>query len=411
MKKPLDANTLMEMITNIRKRFPKMGARDMRYHIHTEYNIWVPCDTLLTWFRIHEPALIHERQAKHFKRKRFYAAGVNHIWAIDQHNKWKRFRVWFHLGVEPYSGKLLWLKVWWTNSNPHLISIPLLSQSDPGPENYGVANSHTGICHYYDLSLVGTSQHKWKRKHQNVKPEIEWAMLRHRWTPGFEDKLDHTLNHNIYNPDDELKVLVFHWVAIPYFQKELDVYREIRNNSNRRHDRHKVLSKGIPDLIFNKPHKYNASLDFKHVVNAEVQLLHQLWNQIGSPTITTVTLWNVFAQLVDLFHGVAPDPHLTVTLQTAPRSGDNGGTRDAIALQADLSPANIHHGTPNGMPFILEDMVGDSSHYRSTIRDEVESGEAVTDEFEEEEEECIFVSFTDEEGAEDKGIIRLVIDK
>jgi hypothetical protein len=85
------------------------------------------------------------------------------------------------------------------------LALPLLTQSDPGSENYGVANAQTALRHRLDPTLEGTSQHKWKRKHQNVKPEIEWRKLRRRWSPGFEDKLDYGVNHDLYNPEDELE--------------------------------------------------------------------------------------------------------------------------------------------------------------------------------------------------------------
>jgi hypothetical protein len=75
-----------------------------------------------TYFQKYEPELIQARKANRLKRKRFWAAGVNDIWAVDQHDKWKyKFGLAFHLGTEPVTGCLLWLKVWWTNSNPRLI--------------------------------------------------------------------------------------------------------------------------------------------------------------------------------------------------------------------------------------------------------------------------------------------------
>jgi hypothetical protein len=36
----------------------------------------------------------------------------------DQHDKSKRFVLWLHLGLDPYGGRLAWLKIWWTNRNP-----------------------------------------------------------------------------------------------------------------------------------------------------------------------------------------------------------------------------------------------------------------------------------------------------
>jgi hypothetical protein len=75
-----------------------------------------------SYFSIYEKELVKERKAKRLKRKRFWAAGVNDLWCVDQHDKWKKkFGLGLHSGVEPFSGRLLWLKVWWTNNNPRLI--------------------------------------------------------------------------------------------------------------------------------------------------------------------------------------------------------------------------------------------------------------------------------------------------
>ena len=40
---------------------------------------------------------------------------------MDQHDKWKKFGLYLYVGLDPFPGKLLWLKVWWTVHNPHLI--------------------------------------------------------------------------------------------------------------------------------------------------------------------------------------------------------------------------------------------------------------------------------------------------
>ena len=90
----------------------------------------------------------------------------------------------------------------------HLTAIPLVAQSDPGSENYGVANAHTTLRHMFDPSLQGSRQHRWMRKHQNVKPEIAWSQLRRRFTPGFEDLLDQGLHAGWYDPNDPLDMYV-----------------------------------------------------------------------------------------------------------------------------------------------------------------------------------------------------------
>ena len=175
-----------------------------------------------------EPEAVNARRHRRFKRRRFWATGVNDVWAIDQHDKWKRFGLFLHVGVDPFPGLILWNKIWWTNSNPCLIAsyyievvrkqkgkcmlsfllklliearsgIPLVTQSDPGSENFGVANAHTNARHRLDSSLADTLQHRWMRKHQNIKPEIHWSILRRTWTPGFENTLDDGVENGWYD--------------------------------------------------------------------------------------------------------------------------------------------------------------------------------------------------------------------
>lgn len=70
-----------------------------------------------------DPEAVRGRKGKRFKRKVFYAAGVNHIWAVDQHDKWgPKYGLYFHIGLDPFASKYLWLVVWWNNSNPRFIA-------------------------------------------------------------------------------------------------------------------------------------------------------------------------------------------------------------------------------------------------------------------------------------------------
>ena len=49
------------------------------------------------------------------------AAGVNHVWAMSRHDKWERFGLFWHGCVDGFSGKILWLDVWWNISNPKYV--------------------------------------------------------------------------------------------------------------------------------------------------------------------------------------------------------------------------------------------------------------------------------------------------
>ena len=261
---------------------------------------------IMDYFTTFEHDLIRERKARRLKRKRFWAAGVNDLVVFDQHDKWKvKFGLALHIGLDPFSGFIKWLRVWWSNNNPVLIcgyfldsvtvlgrassstrpahSSPLLdmsliSQSDLGSENYGIANAQTMLRQLHDPSLAGTLQHRWKRLQKNVMPEISWSQFRRRFAPGFEDILDLGVTEEWFDPSDlrqrsvsailfkctklTLLSLVFRWVFIPWVQAELDAYRERINLTSKRADRNKVLPHGPPDHIYHDAAAYGC-LDFK----------------------------------------------------------------------------------------------------------------------------------------------------
>ena len=115
-----------------------MGARQLVTTLRQDYQLKVPECVLrrllnfniyshfrrkmvLDYLNLTEREAVEFRKQKRFRRKRFWAAGVNDIWTCDQHDKWKRFGLWFHLGLDPFPGQLQWFKVWWTNRNPQLI--------------------------------------------------------------------------------------------------------------------------------------------------------------------------------------------------------------------------------------------------------------------------------------------------
>lgn len=76
---------------------------------------------VISYFAIHEPELIRQRKANRLRRRRFWAAGVNDLFAVDQHDKWLKYGLGLHTGIEPFSGRIMWIKVWHSNRNPQLI--------------------------------------------------------------------------------------------------------------------------------------------------------------------------------------------------------------------------------------------------------------------------------------------------
>ncbi|KAI6113609.1 hypothetical protein EDD16DRAFT_1693689 [Pisolithus croceorrhizus] len=247
-------------MVELRVIYPNAGARKMISLLHHERN--------MKYFATYEPHLVRQRKARRLQRRRFWAAGVNDLWAVDQHNKWNRFGLALHTGVELFSGKILWIHIWHSNRNPQLILtyyldvveelgfIPLVTQSDPRSENFGIANAQTMLRQWHDPALEGTLQHRWMQSRKNIKPEIMWSQLRRRFTPGFESLRDEGVNQGWYDVDNTLQLMIFQWIFIPWLQAELDAYRDRVNYTAKHRDCNKAK------LVFSSPQDYGA-LDLK----------------------------------------------------------------------------------------------------------------------------------------------------
>ncbi|KAH9929040.1 uncharacterized protein BXZ73DRAFT_48276 [Epithele typhae] len=334
--------SIHENVQALKQRFPGMGAQSLKDSLRVWEGLQVPRTLLRDYLKTTEPEAVAARRYRgKFKRYRFWCVGVNDFWSFDQHDKWgPRFGLWLHVCIEPMSGKILWLKIWWTNSNPRLIAsyyleaaralkgVPLVTQSDPGSENYGIAHAHTFIRHRLDPSLEGTLQHRWMRNKMNIKPEIAWSQLRSNWAPGFEALLQSGVDQGLYDPSDSLQSLVFRWLVIPWLQRELDLYRFRTNSTQRRAKKTKVLPRGIPDLIFENPTMF-STCDFKVGVPAELfdeaernwaprdhvvfQLvppgfqLHvsRIYSALGEPDVSYQTFWVVYRDILTGFYTLA----------------------------------------------------------------------------------------------------------
>jgi len=89
-------------------------------------------------------------------------------------------------------------------------AIPVITQSDPGSENNGVANAHTVLRHRLDPTLTHTLQHRFATNHNNILSEIKWSVFRRDFSPGFEDILEAGVRNGWYDVNDVLEK----WVCI-----------------------------------------------------------------------------------------------------------------------------------------------------------------------------------------------------
>ena len=84
----------------------------------------------------------------------------------------------------------------------------MITQSDPGMENFGVANAQMLLRQMHDSTLEGFVQHRWMRAKKNIKPEIAWSQLHRHFSPGFEALLDTGMDAGWYDPDNTLQLYV-----------------------------------------------------------------------------------------------------------------------------------------------------------------------------------------------------------
>ncbi|KAG1810715.1 hypothetical protein EV424DRAFT_1542835 [Suillus variegatus] len=282
--------TIHEAVMDLRKMYPHAGTREMISLLFHERSMSVSRSVMMSYFAAYEPELVRQRKARKLKRKRFWAARVNDLFAIDQHDKWLRFGLSLHTGIEPFLGRIMWIRNLAMSDMPfvntsltQVLDMLLITQSDLGSENYGIANAQTLLRQRYDPTLQGTLQHRWMCMKKNVMPEITWSQLRRRFTPGFENLLDEGVIEGWYDSVDTLQMMIFHWVFIPWLQQELDAYRDRVNNSAKRRDRNKVLPHGVPTLIYHSPEDFGA-LDFKVSIDREgIDYVHNVYINASNP--------------------------------------------------------------------------------------------------------------------------------
>ncbi|KAF8200101.1 hypothetical protein BJ912DRAFT_873378 [Pholiota molesta] len=330
--------SIASAINEIRQKFPSRGAETIRKELRVSHNIRAPREVIMDYLKRTEPNAVKARRHRRFKRRRYFAAGINDVWAMDQHDKWgPRFGLWLHNGIDPFITFNLWMKVWWTNKNPRLIasyylkqvrkdgSVPVVTQSDPGSENYIVANLQTIIRHDLDPCLAGSLQHRFKRNKTNVKSEANWSVFRRDFAPGYEDLFESGVNQGWYDVDKPLENLVFRWIAIPWIQSELDKWVTLRNRTASRSNTKKITPHGIPELMRERPNHFDGVIDFK--IGVPDDLLDELeeeyipsdhpvfqltppafhdrattfYEAMGSPAVTISSFWNIYRNLLQCF--------------------------------------------------------------------------------------------------------------
>ncbi|KAI6102910.1 hypothetical protein F5141DRAFT_1007960, partial [Pisolithus sp. B1] len=339
--------SIQDIMVEMQRMYPDAGLHEMIGLLFHEHGMAVSRSVMWEYFITYEPQLLRQCKVNHLQHHHFWAASVNDIWAIDQHDKWLHFGLALHTGIEPSSGQILWTRVWHSNCNLQLILsyfldtvkefgyIPMIMQSNPGTENFVLANAQTLLHQMHDPTLEGYVQHRWMHTKKNIKPKIAWSQLRHHFSPGFKSLLDTGVDAGWYDPNNTLQLMVFHWVFIPWLQVELNSYQDHVNNSQKCRNKRKVLPHRIPELIYTCAENYRA-LDSKVMVSPaaikQVRCLYinpnhvifdlvphslnmfieECYLQLGHPSIGCTSMWNVYHDILNLMQHCTDVPTILV---------------------------------------------------------------------------------------------------
>ncbi|KAG1860866.1 hypothetical protein F4604DRAFT_1512023, partial [Suillus subluteus] len=113
--------SIRDAMVELRAIYPNAGACEMASLLYHEQDMSVARSVITSYFAVFEPDLVRERKARRLRRRRFWATGVNDLFAVDQHDKWLKFGLGLHTGIEPFSGCIMWIRVWHSNRNLQLI--------------------------------------------------------------------------------------------------------------------------------------------------------------------------------------------------------------------------------------------------------------------------------------------------
>lgn len=116
---------------------------------------------IFDYFTQYKPNLICLHKAQHLRHRRFWAAS---IWTVDQHDKWLQFGLALQTGIEPFSGKILWIHVWHSNCNPQLILIYYLNVVKQCGCEYFLIEIHSQVLMSFHRHSISNAKWPWHRK-------------------------------------------------------------------------------------------------------------------------------------------------------------------------------------------------------------------------------------------------------
>ncbi|XP_028412940.1 uncharacterized protein LOC114535818 [Dendronephthya gigantea] len=276
---------LNDVVTAVQKELEGpgqyLGYRSIHRKIREQHNLAVPRNLVYDLMTEFDPEGLERRGNVGVKKHKrgnagtFTSMGPNHTHSGDGHDKLLGYMNYtFPLAVyglqDAYSGYILYLKLWTSNSDPkivgrwyleHLYKSKVISDNlrlDKGTETGHMATIHSYLRQQGDEDINGAETVHYGPSTSN-KIERWWRELHNRFERFFKRQLMMLLERGHYDPNNETDRNLLAFVYIPVVQKEMDIFRETVWNSHRvRYQRHTQLPKGIPNHLYSFPQQYGA---------------------------------------------------------------------------------------------------------------------------------------------------------
>ncbi|KAK6173659.1 hypothetical protein SNE40_017071 [Patella caerulea] len=205
----------------------------------------------------------------------FVSKGPNWVHSIDGHDKLMGYQnSTFPLAIygclDTASRKLLWLRIWTSNSDPqrigkwyyeHLCETKQMStylRMDKGTETGVIATMHSYLHQHHNIHEDEPTDTVIYGPSTSNQIERWWKELHERLEKYYKRKLLFLKEEGHYNPHTETDRYILAFVFIPILQRELDTFKEVIWNSHRiRCQKNTVLPHGIPNHIYSFPDKYD----------------------------------------------------------------------------------------------------------------------------------------------------------
>ncbi|KAK3747967.1 hypothetical protein QZH41_019446 [Actinostola sp. cb2023] len=222
-----------------------LGYRAMQKKIRQEHHMNVPRDLVHAVMYDLDPEGLSARALKAKGKKpkgHFTSKGTNWVHSVDGHDKMMGYKnstypLAVYGCIDTASRKILWLRVWVSNSDPLIVGRWYLE-------------------YLYETKMISS----YIRMDKGTETGIErwWKELHERLEKYFKEHLRWLKEQCLYDPHDVTDRMILAFIMIPMLQRELDVFKDTIWNSHRiRHQKDVQLPSGVPDHIYNFPEEYN----------------------------------------------------------------------------------------------------------------------------------------------------------